>query len=120
MEGRLLQQTICRKFCRYYKPSKEEGLACLGYLVIESLSNSGREMRFPASCGKPGASAERILLDRVCARCPFYEDGCDFVSGAPDSSPCGGFIVLGHMHEAGDLSVHDMEVAIGLMNQNTA
>jgi hypothetical protein len=115
MEGILLQERLCRKFCRYYKPSKDERLACMGYLVIESLAKSGREMPFPATAEKPGTSVEKMLRGHMCAGCPFYEDGCDFVRGEQDSSPCGGFIVLAHMCGTRSVSVDDIRGVIELM-----
>ncbi len=111
----MLQERLCRKFCRYYKPSKDEGLTCMGYLVIEGLENRGRDILFPVTAEKPGTAAEKMLVGHVCARCPFYEDGCDFVRGEPDSSPCGGFIVLGHMSETRAVSVDDIRAVIELM-----
>ncbi|MEJ2695114.1 MAG: hypothetical protein P8013_00540 [Candidatus Sulfobium sp.] len=115
MEGRLLRERLCRKFCRYYKPWKDEGLACMGYLVIERLSEGGREMSFPSAAERPGTSAERLLAGLICSRCPFYEDGCDFVKGVPDSWPCGGFIVLGHMSEKGSVSADEIQRVVEFM-----
>jgi hypothetical protein len=115
MEGRSLQKRLCRRFCRYYKASKEENLACMGYLVIESLECRGRELPFPASVEKLAASDEKVLVGRMCTACPFYEDGCDFVKGVTDSRPCGGFIILNHLTGTPALSVDDIQAAIDLM-----
>lgn len=115
MEVKSLQEKVCRRFCRYYKPSKDESLACMGYLVIESLSKRGRPVAFPESAGNGVASVAR-LIGSMCIRCPFYEDGCDFVQDVPGSSACGGFVVLDHMCETGVLSAEDIEDIIESMN----
>jgi hypothetical protein len=115
MEGRLLQERLCRKFCRYYKSSKDEKLACMGYLVIESFSNIGREMVFPVTAEKPRISVEKLLVGHMCTRCPFYEEDCDFVRGVQNASPCGGFIVLCHMCQTHNVSVDDIQDIIELM-----
>ena len=115
MEERSLQERLCLKFCRYYKPSKDESLACMGYRVIEGLSERGRKISFPADVEDPGDSGRNLLLRCMCRRCPFYEDGCDFVQGTPDASPCGGFVLIGHMFKTRALSVDDIEDIIELM-----
>ena len=115
MEGRLLQERLCLRFCRYYKSSKDEKLACMGYLVLESISNSGREMVFPVTAEKPRTSVEKLLVGHMCTRCPFYEEDCDFAGGVEDASPCGGFIVLGHMCRTRAVSVDDIQDIIELM-----
>lgn len=110
-----LRERLCRKFCRYYKPAKDESLACMGYLVIEGLSEGGREICFPLTDARPGASVEKLLAGSMCTQCSFYEDGCDFIQGVADASPCGGFVVLGHMLGETALSVDDIEDIIKLM-----
>lgn len=109
MKDKFLQEWLCRKFCRYYKPSKDESLACLGYMVVERLSEDGVEMLFQSAEGRPDASVEKLLVGSMCPHCPFYEDGCDFVQNVPDSSPCGGLILLGHMCERRAVSVGEIE-----------
>jgi hypothetical protein len=43
MEGASsLVKTLCLKHCSYYKPGKNEELACRGFHVVERLMQSGR------------------------------------------------------------------------------
>lgn len=89
----------------------------MGYRVIEGLSERGwaMEILFPASVEKPGDYEKNLLVGCMCKQCSFYEDGCDFVQGTPDSSPCGGFVLLGHMFKTRALKVNDIEDIIELM-----
>ena len=111
MKEKFPQAWLCRKFCSYYKPSKDESLACMGYLVVERLSEDGMEMEmmFPSAEGRPEASVEKLLVKSMCTHCPFYEDGCDFVQDVPDASPCGGFVLLGKMCEIRAVSVGEIQ-----------
>ena len=118
-----MKSEVCEEFCPYYKPAKDESLACLGYLVIEKLIGKGINI----SCEKrerPLDSAVSGRLSRdLCVKCPFYDNDCDFAmvyrsnrEGKPASSilpkdgegqlleekgstmvPCGGFTLLGYL-----------------------
>ena len=41
-----IREGLCRNFCPYYKPSKDEELACLGFTVIERLIGKGWTIPF--------------------------------------------------------------------------
>ena len=41
-----IREELCRNFCPYYKPSKDEELACLGFSVIERLIGKGWAISF--------------------------------------------------------------------------
>lgn len=117
MEGKPLQERLCRKFCRYYKPSKDESLACMGYLVVESLLKDRNTLPLPSAVERQSASLEKMLVGLMCSRCPFFEDGCDFVKAVAGSSPCGGFVVLCHIVGTQELSFDDIERTVDLMKQ---
>jgi hypothetical protein len=129
-----MKKSICTNFCSYYKPDKNEDLACLGFLVIEKLIGKGVNI----SCEKREkplnpADSERLLRD-MCIRCPFYENDCDFalvsrtnrgrdsVSSTPASSaaghlsekeripsPCGGFTLLGYLLGENIINIDDIK-----------
>ena len=130
-----MKSDVCETYCPYYKPAKDEGLACLGYLVIERLIGKGTSI--------PGGKRERTLdpavseslFKNMCIRCPFYDDDCDFalVSGSNTSasstspgvvngqqfsgqvhlpSPCGGFILLGYLLEEKIINIDDIRKLI--------
>jgi hypothetical protein len=74
-----MQSALCRNFCPYYKPSKNEELACMGYLVVKRLLNKGRKIFFEKSQKKLDEATEEALVRIMCGECSFYKDGCDFV-----------------------------------------
>lgn len=74
-----MQSALCRNFCPYYKLSKNEELACMGYLVVERLLNKGRKIPFGKSQKKLDEATEEALVRIMCGECSFYKDGCDFV-----------------------------------------
>lgn len=102
-----LDKTLCLNFCSYYKPGKNEELACRGYEVVERLSRAGK----PVSCGKSGAksSAEQVelIVQRLCSACGFQKDGCDFMLDRK-APPCGGFVLLAQLLDAGVISMDDL------------
>jgi hypothetical protein len=132
-----MNKSICKIFCTYYKPDKDEDLACLGFLVIEKLVGQGVTF----SCEKRDsilnpADSERLFRD-MCIRCSFYENDCDFalvfrtnsgrdsVSSTPASSaarylsekeripsPCGGFILLGYLLGENIVNIDDIKKLI--------
>ena len=75
-----IQNALCRNFCQYYKPSKNEELACKGFLVVERFIEKGWKIPLGKPQRKPGEATEAILVFTMCARCPFYKDDCDFVA----------------------------------------
>lgn len=103
-----LVKNICEKVCAYYKPSKDESLACRGFLVLKELLENGKKI----SCDKPDGRArpltEESLGKVLCLTCPFYEGDCDFVLRKGDAMPCGGFIYLGLLIERGMISLDDI------------
>ena len=132
-----MNHSLCEKFCPYYKPAKNEDLACLGFLIIERLMNKGVEI----TSEKTGrsldpADAERLIKD-MCVRCPFYDDDCDFAmvsrsnrEGWSSSSilpkddegqwsekgcvpfPCGGFTLLGYLLGENIIDIDDIKKLI--------
>jgi hypothetical protein len=103
-----LRAELCSRFCSYYKPGKKEDLACKGFLVIEGLIKRGLHIPFSVQEKKLDSAIPESLLHILCATCPFFEDGCDFVQQKKKSSPCGGFILLSYLLETNNLTIDNI------------
>lgn len=84
---------ICRNFCVYYKPGKDEELACLGYLVTKALMAKAGGLVLTEVTGE-AAEAEGMLVKTMCLHCPFHAADCDYILKSGDAVPCGGFVAL--------------------------
>jgi hypothetical protein len=104
-----LRERLCLQFCPYYKPSKNEELACKGFLVVEELINEGKEIPFIKSDKLLKAHTEKILRENICISCLFYESDCDYAQEEEGACPCGGFSLLGKLLEARVLTVDNIE-----------
>lgn len=102
-----LEQTLCLKFCSYYKPGKNEELACKGYEVVERLAGEGK------SIVPEGSSVElnNVLRDRIvevlCRECEFHKEDCDFMQSR-EARPCGGFVLLEQLLLSGQIVIDDI------------
>jgi hypothetical protein len=104
-----VKKNLCPNFCAYYKPLKKEDLACLGLLIIERLMEKGKNISFDrVSSPLRTATGEKLIRD-MCTKCPFYADDCDFVQQSEGVSPCGGFLLLGHLLERHIISIDDIQ-----------
>ncbi len=108
MDRDVLVKAVCRDHCRYYKPTKDEGLACRGLLVIERLLQDAKEIAFADAREALDRATEEMLARSLCIECPFSPEDCDFNMNREGSSPCGGFIVLGHLIEADRIRIDDI------------
>ena len=102
-----LEQTLCLKFCSYYKPGKNEELACKGYMVVERLLREGKILVLESN----GGEASPVLADRVvnilCIACDFHEHDCDFMQNRR-ALPCGGFVMLAQLIGSGVITMEDI------------
>ncbi len=103
-----LVQTVCLGFCSYYKPGKNEELACQGYLVLERLALQGIPVGGKRAEQPRNRTGEKLLVRTVCMACPFHEQDCDFMENST-LPPCGGFLLLAQLLEAKDISIEDMK-----------
>jgi hypothetical protein len=120
-----LAERLCLNFCPYYKPVKNNELACMGFLILERLIKKGKEISFEKSDKKLYAATERTLIQHMCIKCSFYESDCDFVSNTLSPTPgkggtvgmrnkvafpppCGGFMLLGYLLETSVISIDDI------------
>ncbi|MBI5641015.1 MAG: hypothetical protein HZA17_11375 [Nitrospirae bacterium] len=109
--NRELTDKICRDFCSYYKPGKNEELACQGFFVIKQLAEKGRVVPSLRDSRRemPGDPAQAILSQFLCSACPFSDSDCDFMLGTDTASPCGGYLFAARLMEAGLLTVDDLK-----------
>jgi hypothetical protein len=103
-----LVKKLCGNFCSYYKPSKNEELACRGFVVVKKFIEAGKKVPFEASNSMPGLQTEEDLGKVLCPTCPFYEGDCDFVLQEGDALPCGGFIFLRLLVDSGIIGIDDV------------
>ena len=102
-----LDKTLCLNFCAYYKPDRNEELACRGYQVIERLAKQGRRISFELKEQERDGVTDDVVIQRLCAACDFRKDGCDFVIDR-QSEPCGGFLLLAQLLRAGIIAPDDI------------
>jgi hypothetical protein len=103
-----LRGELCARFCPHYKPGKKEDLVCKGFLVVEGLIKGGRQIPFFVTDRRPDPAIRNKLFHNLCAVCPFFEDGCDFVQQKERSSPCGGFILLAYLLGANIITIDNI------------
>ncbi len=106
--------TVCRNYCAYYKPGKNEEMMCQGFVVVHGLLRNGKQISLgrPASLAEPGAHAVEGLRKRVCAVCSFQREDCDYVLTGGTAVPCGGFALLSHLLASGEVTFKDIDEAI--------
>lgn len=103
-----LSQQLCLHFCPYYKPSKDERLACRGFVEVQLLLEKGRQVSFQDRGGAIGPGTVKALVRRMCGVCSFYKEDCDFILQGDQASPCGGFLLLGRLVDDGTISIDDI------------
>jgi hypothetical protein len=101
---------VCVHFCQYYKPGKNEGLVCQGFVVVQGLLRGGRTVsqKRPQRTATPGTETVDKLKGKVCAVCSFHEADCDFILTNGTAAPCGGFALLSHLLGCGDIKLEDI------------
>lgn len=102
-----LVKTLCLKHCSYYRPGKNEELACQGFRVVERLMQAGRTILME----NPGVSANKQVMDQLiqslCSVCTFHEYDCDFFQDGV-SQPCGGFMLLSQLLGSGKITIAEI------------
>ncbi len=104
---RTRNKTLCLNFCAYYKPGKNEDLACRGHEVVERLIREGKPLDLAQSGREFDRNRAEQLLQRMCVHCCFQKDGCDFMFDR-NAAPCGGFILLAKLLESGAITIEDI------------
>ncbi|OGW41199.1 MAG: hypothetical protein A2Y97_11410 [Nitrospirae bacterium RBG_13_39_12] len=104
-----LNEKLCLNYCPFYKPSKNEELACVGFLIVERLIKKGRAVPFEKYSNKLDKAVDERLMQNICPVCSFYKNECDFIQKKEKSSPCGGFILLGHLLKANIFTIENIK-----------
>lgn len=121
MNKETLPDLLCAGYCSFYKPGKDEGLACRGFSLMEDLVAEGREV--PVRTGRIvlDPETENDLFGVICSDCPFFAGDCDFAAWKRGESsgvireavdPCGGFLCLGHCIDKGTMDIEDINRVI--------
>jgi hypothetical protein len=103
LEGRL-----CRRFCAYYKPSKDETLACRGFLEVRRLAGEGGRFSFRDRRRSISRETADALRGKLCTACPFFKEDCDFILKSGKAPPCGGFLLLGQLVDEGAIAIDEV------------
>jgi hypothetical protein len=102
-----MEQTLCLKFCSYYKPGKNEELACKGYMVVERLLREGKSLVLESNSSELNPVLADKMVKTLCIACDFHEQDCDFMQDRA-ARPCGGFIFLERLLGFGVITVEDI------------
>jgi hypothetical protein len=121
MESGRLVATVCAGYCAFFKPGKDEALACKGFLVLQELSRAEKGLPgFPEKRELRGETREH-LFHLLCPHCPFSSEGCDFAAWnrgeMPDAdregvTPCGGFLFLANCIDQGTIDIQALNGVI--------
>jgi hypothetical protein len=105
-----LGATLCENFCAYFKPGKNEEIACEGFVVVQRLIERGKTipLKKRAKSGSDPASAD-VLRASMCKACAFFESDCDFIMTGGKALPCGGFSLLHQLLDAGEITVEEIK-----------
>ena len=103
-----LTREVCVRLCSYYKPGRNEELACGGYVVLERLALQGTSISRTIMKEPRDRTGEELLVRRLCMACPFHEQDCDFMEDR-ELPPCGGFLLLSQLLAANEISIEDVE-----------
>ncbi|MCX8031187.1 MAG: hypothetical protein N3A59_06395 [Thermodesulfovibrionales bacterium] len=84
---------ICKRFCKFYKDTKDE-IQCSGYTLLRDNLTEGelRDLSDYFLDKKVNYKKDKELYELLCMKCDFKNEGCDFIAGL-QSPPCGGYII---------------------------
>ncbi len=106
---------ICKSFCKFYKPERDEALACRGFdlvlnLVGEKKINEARISEI-TDFTLSDYPFDEFLKERLCKKCDFVIDGCGFRDDSYHGKkkvPCGGYILLTMLLSKGIIRIEDI------------
>ena len=104
----LLDKMLCLTFCSYYKPGKNEELACRGYDVVKRLLQEGRKITFDRPDKAIPSAIIKMIVQQMCLTCDFHEHDCDFIQNRK-APPCGGFVLLAQLLGSGEIALDDIK-----------
>jgi len=103
-----LEQTLCLKYCAYYKPGKNEALACRGYAVVERILQERKNLILDCHLREFEPATVGLMVKIMCTACDFYEQDCDFMQSRK-ARPCGGFVLLAQLLASGVITREDIK-----------
>lgn len=90
-KNEFLREHVCRPYCAYYKPGKNEELLCRGAEVALSMAGESECLsERPATVQPESPAVMPEVVRELCGCCGFREHDCDFAQ-EPTAQPCGGF-----------------------------
>ncbi|MEJ5329653.1 MAG: radical SAM protein [Desulfobaccales bacterium] len=103
--------SICRHYCAFYRPERDEAEKCLGWVVAAHLLQESSELAaaLEGAAPKPGSEAMAAVAQALCQYCAFRQHGCDFARGEAGAPPCGGGLALAGLLVQGRLSAASLE-----------
>ncbi len=96
MKENIYTSLICKDFCNYYKPGKEEEI-CGGYFYLR---NFVTPLELTSLIKIFKIRKEEVVernFSSLCEKCEFRVDGCDFFVSKSDI-PCGGYVILSRLY----------------------
>jgi hypothetical protein len=102
-----LEQTLCLKYCSYYKPGINEELACNGYMVVDRLLREGKRLVLESNGNETTIFPADRIVKILCLACDFHEQDCDFMHSQA-ARPCGGFVFLAKLLGSGVITMEDV------------
>ncbi len=102
-----LEQTLCAKYCTYYKPGKNEALACRGYAVVERILQKKQSLLVDCHLREFEHATISLIVKSMCTACDFHEHDCDFMESRK-ARPCGGFVLLAQLLGSGEITLKDI------------
>jgi len=102
-----IKALVCAPHCRFYRPGEKEELSCEGHNFISKRLSDERALElaklFENTGPPPRFEHHPRLEEKLCARCEFRAEDCDFMSGEdiPDPVPCGGYVCWVRLLEQG-------------------
>ena len=105
-----LVQTLCLKYCSYYKPGKSEELACRCFLVVEQLMRSGKAGIPGPFKKKHDSSTAETVIREICVDCDFSEKDCDYMQDRM-APPCGGMVILTQLLQSAQISLDELVIS---------
>lgn len=104
---RSLEQTLCSKYCAYYKRGKNEALACRGFVVVERLLHERKDLVLDCQLREFEHATVGLMVKTMCTTCDFYEQDCDFMQNRT-ARPCGGFVFVAQLLGSGAITIEDI------------
>jgi hypothetical protein len=103
----ILTQKVCLQYCSYYKPGKDEALACRGYSVVERFLREGKILALDGHGRERKPGTAELMIKAMCTACDFFEQDCDFMQDR-SAPPCGGFVLLEHLLRTGMITIEEL------------